>query len=505
MKSAKVKKDALGIKNTASKSARSARSAKSAASKSPENDDGFDLSTEPSKEMLDRLDAIKEEEAQNPIGDDEWNEFFYVYLKYIEENIGVCLKALPTGAPLKVLLSKSQTLAFLKGGYDNELNKDEKLDENIGYYNLLFSDFKDGTTNKLNGCVNINLLLKYVGYAVLKLAENHKKNSDNELIEFYRKIAIILELAVYPEIFLFYFEFLKKTTPIPYWYKGIWIRKQEYLGVIPKGEKRNYDKKFDTGLTRFVRNYIRRAIVYTRIQDVRKNQQAYPFAYENPYNLSPDPIIALQNPPLPLNGVYIYKDPDDDYHISSDDWKYIPDFLLPNNDLHTQVKEYKKPSEWNKPPPDWWIERTKTLLGFCWWTKRVNIDNKRKELEGTKKLAKWKQLNGILPGNYNGIAIAWDGNYEEYDNKGFVDAVAADDAEADAIAAKVSIPTGGNRSKSKSKANAKAETANKDLQLKKTPKIPKTPKTPKTPNTPKTPTKSSRKPRLSTAARAFTV
>ena len=532
MQSAKVQQKAVGISKPATKAAASKAAAtktpkaqkaqKATASKTPKTPkapnpfiEGFDLLTKPSQEMKDRLQAIKDEEAQYPMGDNEWNMFFLEYFKYIEENIENCLKKLPNDAPLKKLLNKSQTLSFLEGGYD----------DNTSFYELLFSEFKDGT-NKLNGCIKINFLLRYIGNAVLRLAEIHKENSGDKST-FYTKIVVILELAVYPEVFLFCFEEVRKSKPL--WNQCVWIRKQEYFGIIPKGEKRNYDKGFDTGLTRFIRNYIRRAIIYMRIEDIRKETISYQFGYENPYIWNINPINALQNPPLPLNSVYIYKDPDDDYDISSDDWKHIPDFLLPNNDLPRplQEKNYIDPKGWNKPPPDWWIDRTKTLLGFIWWKKGVNIESKRKALEGTKKLEKWKKLNSILPGNYENIAHLWDYEYKEYiPGKGFLAAVSADVAEADAIVAKTeadaivakaakakadadaiaakakadadAMSLGGNRSKSKTK----AETVNKNFQLK---KLPKTPKTPKTAKAAKTATKSSRKPRLSTAARALTV
>jgi hypothetical protein len=528
MQSANVQNSALGIKKPAPKTkvtASKVAASKVAASKVAKSSikDGYDLSTKPSQEMLDRSKAIKDEEEKYPIVDEEWILFFCEYFQYIDDNIDDCLKLLPDNAPLKALLSKSQTLPFLEGGYDNELKNDEHLDNNIGYYNLLFTQFKEGT-NKLKDCPKINLLLMYIGAAILRLAKNKESSIDN-LINFYRRIAVILELAVYPEVFLFRFQD-HNTAP------GIWIRKQEYFGVIPIGERRDYYKRFDAGLRGFVRNYIRRLIIYMRVK-----QTFYPLAYENPYIWSQNPIIALQNLPLPIGGVYKYNEPEDDYHISSHDWKYIPDFLLQNDVLHSEEKDYIDPKEWNKPPPDWWIERTKKLLGFSWWKKGVDVGKKGKALEGTKAIVKWKQLNGILPGNYDDIAHIWDIEYKKYTSgKKFVATVAADDAEADAIAAKTAMSIGGNRSKSKSK--AKVETVNKEFQLKKlpktptkpkTPKPPKPPKTPKTATTPKTPkpptkpktattpiipkpptkpktaTKSSRKPRLATIARAITV
>jgi len=536
MQSANVQNSALGIKKPAPKTkvaaskvaASKVAASKVAASKVAKSSikDGYDLSTEPSQEMLDRSKAIKDEEEKYPIVDEEWILFFCEYFQYIDDNIDDCLKLLPDNAPLKALLSKSQTLPFLEGGYDNELKNDEHLDNNIGYYNLLFTQFKDGT-NKLKDCPKINLLLMYIGAAILRLAKNKESSIDN-LINFYRRIAVILELAVYPEVFLFRFQD-HNTAP------GIWIRKQEYFGVIPIGERRDYYKRFDAGLRGFVRNYIRRLIIYMRVK-----KTFYPLAYENPYIWSQNPIIALQNLPLPIGGVYKYNEPEDDYHISSHDWKYIPDFLLQNDVLHSEEKDYIDPKGWNKPPPDWWIERTKKLLGFSWWKKGVDVGKKGKALEGTKAIVKWKQLNGILPGNYDDIAHIWDIEYKKYTSgKKFVATVAADDAEADAIAAKTAMSIGGNRSKSKSK--AKVETVNKEFQLKKLPKTPKTPTKPKTPKPPKTPTKpktpkpptkpktattatmptkpkpptkpktattpknSSRKPRLATIARAITV
>ena len=460
MSSAKVQQSVLGIKKSASKAPASksatskatASKAAAAASKvaaASKKDDpfvvGFDLQTKPAPKTLKIEKKNITEEKNFPINDARWVQFFYEYIQYIENNIGECLSKIPGHAPLKVCdLSKTD---LAEGGFDKDLDIDKALDYNIGLYELLFTQFKDGT-NKINSCTKLNLLLKYVGEAVLTIAQQHKNISIDELKEFYRKIAVILELAVYPEVFLHYmardskgvnnkvnFKIHNRKTHA--WYNGIWIRKQEYLGIVSKSEGRDYLKKIDTGLRGFVRNYIRRIIIYMRV-----NNTSYPLGYELPYNWSHDPQITINNPPLPKDGVYKFNKPKEDYHICRDDWKYIPDFLLPKNGegACSLRKEYIDPSGWNKPPPEWWIKRTKELLGFAWWEKGVNIEAFRERLAGheeiveemkaklvegkvklvrvrvkivgTKALAKWKKLNCILEENYYFYETLWEEEFK---------------------------------------------------------------------------------------------
>ena len=459
MSSAKVQQSVLGIKKSASKApASKSATSKAAASKvaaaskaaaTNKKDDpfvvGFDLLTKPAPKTLKIEKKNITEEKNFPINDARWVQFFYEYIQYIENNIGECLSKIPGQAPLKVCdLSKTD---LAEGGFDKDLDIDKALDYNIGLYELLFTQFKDGT-NKINSCTKLNLLLKYVGEAVLTIAQQHKNISIDELKEFYRKIAVILELAVYPEVFLHYMSrdskgvnnkvnFKVHNRKTHAWYNGIWIRKQEYLGVVSKSEGRDYLKKIDTGLRGFVRNYIRRIIIYMRV-----NNTSYPLGYELPYNWSHDPQITINNPPLPKDGVYKFNKPKEDYHICRDDWKYIPDFLLPKNGegACSLRKEYIDPSGWNKPPPEWWVKRTKELLGFAWWEKGVNIEAFRERLAGheeiveemkaklvegkvklvrvrvkivgTKALAKWKKLNCILEENYYFYETLWEEEFK---------------------------------------------------------------------------------------------
>lgn len=468
MSSAKVQQNVLGIKKSVSKApASKSATSKAAASKAAaaaskvaaaaskvaaatsKKDDpfvvGFDLLTKPAPKTLKIEKKNITEEKNFPINDARWVQFFYEYIQYIENNIGECLSKIPGHAPLKVCdLSKTD---LAEGGFDKDLDIDITLDYNIGLYELLFTQFKDGT-NKINSCTKLNLLLKYVGEAVLTIAQQHKNISIDELKEFYRKIAVILELAVYPEVFLHYMardskgvnnkvNFKVHNRKTHAWYNGIWIRKQEYLGVVSKSEGRDYLKKLDTGLRGFVRNYIRRIIIYMRV-----NNTSYPLGYELPYNWSHDPQITINNPPLPKDGVYKFNKPKEDYHICRDDWKYIPDFLLPKNGegACSLRKEYIDPSGWNKPPPEWWIKRTKELLGFAWWEKGVNIEAFRERLAGheeiveemkaklvegkvklvrvrvkivgTKALAKWKKLNCILEENYYFYETLWEEEFK---------------------------------------------------------------------------------------------
>ena len=465
MSSAKVQQNVLGIKKSASKApASKSATSKAAASKAAaaaskvaatnKKDDpfvvGFDLLTKPAPKTLKIEKKNTTEEKNFPINDARWVQFFCEYIQYIENNIGECLSKIPGHAPLKVCdLSKTD---LTSGGFDKDLDMDITLDYNIGLYELLFTQFKDGT-NKINSCTKLNLLLKYVGEAVLTIAQQHKNISIDELKEFYRKIAVILELAVYPEVFLHYMardskgvnnnvNFKVHNRKTHAWYNGIWIRKQEYLGVVSKSEGRDYLKKIDTGLRGFVRNYIRRIIIYMRV-----NNTSYPLGYELPYNWSNDPQITINNPPLPKDGVYKFNNPKEDYHICRDDWKYIPDFLLPKNGegACSLRKEYIDPSRWNKPPPEWWIKRTMELLGFAWWDyKGTDIDKYidefriklagpeeiveemkaklvegkvklvrvRVKIVGTKALAKWKKLNCILEENYYFYETLWEEEFK---------------------------------------------------------------------------------------------
>jgi hypothetical protein len=374
------------------------------------------LPTKLTDKQRQKIARMKDEELKFSINDEDWVVFFCEYFEYIGKNISVCLKKIP-GVSHKV--SDFYSIDLDAGGFDNVFDNQGTLNFNIGLYDALFKQFKDGT-NKINNCKKLNLLLSYIGDAVLRIANYHKRTSINSLIEFYRKIATILEIAVYPEIFMHYmtgdstgntteidFSFHNKATHS--WYIGIWLRKQEFLGVI-SGNGMNYLKKYDEGLRLFVRNYIRRLISYMRIYG--KN---YPLGYEVPYNYSSNVKDVIRFP-LPYDGVYKFAKSKENYYISRSDWDNIPNILLPSEAVwESFFKKYKEPKEWNNPPPKWWIDRTVSMLdGFEWWQMNAAAIQRRSDnLEGTKKLTKWLALNSILPEQIDSYDELWEVDNED--------------------------------------------------------------------------------------------
>jgi hypothetical protein len=374
------------------------------------------LPTELTDKQRQKIARMKDDELKFSINDEDWVVFFCEYFEYIGKNMSVCLKKIP-GVRNKV--SDFYSIDLDAGGFDNVFDNQGTLNFNIGLYDALFKQFKDGT-NKINNCKKLNLLLSYIGDAVLRIADYHKRTSINSLIEFYRKIATILEIAVYPEIFMHYmtgdstgntteidFSFHNKATHS--WYIGIWLRKQEFLGVI-SGNGMNYLKKYDEGLRLFVRNYIRRLISYMRIYG--KN---YPLGYEVPYNYSSDVKDVIRFP-LPYDGVYKFAKSKENYYISRSDWDNIPNILLPSEAVwESFFKKYKEPKEWNNPPPKWWIDRTISMLdGFEWWQMNAAAIQRRSDnLEGTKKLTKWLALNSILPEQIDSYDELWEVDNED--------------------------------------------------------------------------------------------
>ncbi len=359
------------------------------------------LSTELTDKQKQKIARNIEDELKYPINDEDWVVFFCEYFEYIEKNMGVCFKKIPGLSHLRV--SDMHKVDLVAGGFDDVFDNQDTLNFNIGLYDALFEQFKDGT-NKINNCKKINLLLSYIGGAVLRIANYHKKTSINSLIEFYRRIASILELAVYPEVFMHYMtgDSTGNTTKIDFsyhnksthsWYIGIWMRKQEFLG-IKSIHGINFSKKYDEGLRLFVRNFIRRLISYMRIYG--KN---YPLGYEVPYEYSSD-VKKVVKYPLPFEGIYRNNKQKENYYISRSDWDNIPNILLPSEAVwESFFKKYKEPKDWDNPPPKWWIDRTVSMLdGFEWW--QINaaaIQRKSDSLEGTKKLTKWLAINSILP------------------------------------------------------------------------------------------------------------
>jgi hypothetical protein len=240
------------------------------------------------------------------------------------------------------------------------------------------------------------------------------------LIEFYRKIATIIEIGVYPEVFLHYMtgDSTGHTHAVDLnyhgqakmaFYTGIWVRKQEFLGVVTS-EGKNYWRKLDNGLRLFTRNYMRRLITY-----MRSYNATYPLGYELPYNYSADPTKIVKTP-LPLKGVYQYSAPPDNYYISRDDWNYIPNIFLPDNCAwNSRDKDYIDPTRWNHPPPPWWIERTVELFEETeWWhVKDSVVEAISTRLRGTVRHKKWMAINCILPQQYDSYNEIWDVEYED--------------------------------------------------------------------------------------------
>lgn len=380
-------------------------------------DNGFDLSTELSKKSKDQIAKNTKDQETYKIVDEDWVDFFCDFIDYIQNNIDLCLSKIHGLNHLKIEHLYKVNLSA--GGFDEEFNNDLKHNYNIGLYEELFRQFKDGT-NKINYCDRINNLLSYIGTAILRIADNYKRTSKNELVEFYRKIAVTLELAVYPEIFLHYMtddstghthniDGKFKKHPKYNKYMGIWLRKQEYLGVVTHNRK-DYWKKFDSGLRLFIRNYIRRLIVYMRTYNI-----SYPLGYEVPYNYSEKPEKVVKYP-LPYNGVHKFTTTLYYYYINFDDWQHIPNILLPNIARMTSLtKYYISPDKWKNPPPDWWIERVSKLFGGVnWWDIPLQrIEEISIDLKGSKQLAKWIKLNGIVRENYQAMSELWDAEYED--------------------------------------------------------------------------------------------
>ena len=363
---------------------------------------------------------IKDDEAKFPITDEQWVVFFCEYFDFIENNIGLCLLNIP--ALHNVSISDLYKVGIDGGGFDNAFDNYGDTNLNIGLYYSLLTQFRDGT-NKINGCHKINLLLSYVGKALLRMAGIYNSKSANDLIAFFRKIVVILELSVFQEVFLYYMtgDSTGHTHKIdkrhPAWYIGIWLRKQEYLGVVTSKGK-NFRIKYDNGLRLFVRNYLNRVITY-----MRTYSSNYPLGYEKPYDYSAD-IKRVLRDPLPYNGEHKFNERMHYYYISKDDWDCIPNFLLPEDAKWISfAKNFKHPSKWRNPPEQWWIKRIEDkeglLGGFDWWNSGTDEEEKFKErLEGTKNLAKWLAINGTLPEQYELHSKLWDADNKDFEEAG---------------------------------------------------------------------------------------
>ena len=387
--------------------------------------DGYKLSTDLTKKSQNLIARNAQEYIDYPINSEDWIVFFCDYFDYIQNNIDPCLSKIKGLSHLTI--GDLYKVDLSGGGFDSEFDNFEKVNYNIGLYEALFTQFKDGT-NKINNCVRLNLLLSYIGAAVQRMAGHYNKTSANALIEFYRKIATILEIAVYPEVFLHYMTGDSTghthTIDLNYhgqakeaFYTGIWVRKQEFLGVVTS-EGKNYWRKLDNGMRLFVRNYIRRLITY-----MRSYNATYPLDYEVPYNYSADPAKVARYP-LPVEGAYKYSAPPENYYISRDDWNFIPNIFLPDNCAwNSRDKDYIDPTRWNHPPPLWWIERTVELFEETeWWrVKDSVVEAISTRLRGTVRHKKWMAINCILPQQYESYNDIWDVEYEDERDEGEID------------------------------------------------------------------------------------
>ena len=384
--------------------------------------DGYKLSTDLTKKSQNLIAMNEKEYSDYPINSEDWIVFFCDYFDYIQNNIDPCLSKIKGLSHLTI--ADLYKVDLSGGGFDSEFDNFDKLNYNIGLYEALFTQFKDGT-NKINNCIRLNLLLSYIGAAVNRMAGHYNKTSANALIEFYRKIATIIEIGVYPEVFLHYMtgDSTGHTHAVDLnyhgqakmaFYTGIWVRKQEFLGVVTS-EGKNYWRKLDNGLRLFTRNYMRRLITY-----MRSYNATYPLGYELPYNYSADPTKIVKTP-LPLKGVYQYSAPPDNYYISRDDWNYIPNIFLPDNCAwNSRDKDYIDPTRWNHPPPPWWIERTVKLFEETeWWhVKDSVVEAISTRLRGTVRHKKWMAINCILPQQYDSYNEIWDVEYEDERDEG---------------------------------------------------------------------------------------
>lgn len=387
-----------------------------------EEEDGFDIDLELSDRAKEEIQKIVDDENNNPVTDEQWILFFCEYLLYIENNISLCLSKIPE---LQYVSINDLINADLnEGGFDKAFDIPSDIQFNIQLYYALFTQIRD-RKNEIVDCRRLNLLLSYVGSAVILIGEQYNKISSSHLTNFLRKIVVILELSVFQQVFLLYMtgDSTGNTHRVDFehhhdflthrWYIGIWIRKQEFLGVLTRKGK-HPRKKYDNGLRLFVRNFLNRIILY-----MRKYCSNYPLGHIKPYEHSCN-IKKVERDPLPYKAVPQVSTRMEYYYISRADWDYIPNFLLPasaEEESLSSNKEKKHPSEWNNKPDQWWIDRIedkKGLLGgFTWWESGTDVNEFEKRLKYTKELAKWLAINGTLPEQYEEHSKLWDADFEE--------------------------------------------------------------------------------------------
>ena len=335
--------------------------------------EGYTLSVKPSHKLK---NVYIQQEILQPIDEKRLVEFFKDYLSTIYENID------GDNGYLEMIIGKKNMKGFserilAEDGYDRvfESKRLETITRNIARYGELFTQFSVfGDTEKkgsgrLNGSTKLNLLISYIGKAVIHLTTG---KSVEELKAFYRKIVVVLELAVEPKVFKHFF----MNAGMKVKHAEIYGRSQEYLGIY---ETWSEYKNYDAGIRKFVVNYVRRAVLY-----MRKYDKTYDFGYELPYNYSHELSKALKFP-LPLNGVYQYGPGPQYYEVSKLDWDFIPNVLLEPGCCDENIKHLNiPPGDWHNPPTKLWRETAVKLFENTEWWKAT--PEKIKEI--TEKIAK---------------------------------------------------------------------------------------------------------------------
>ena len=401
--------------------------------------EGWPLSTAIPKSLD---SALKKKEKLPPIHNQETVlvDFFVDYLNTIRLNIEEYLKAGDSGKTVDSL----SKLKITNGGFDRafqythekgvDFNR-KKVTFNLDIYNRLFTQFakfgNPGSDNKENGMrlnggtkLRLNLLISYLGKAVLRLVEKCG-GDEKQLKELYSKIVVVLELAVEPNIFLHFMKQAKNKTK----YKVIRERSQEYFGIYKK-ETWDDKKDYDAGIRKFVLNYVRRLIIYMKTYD-----KEYDLGYEKPYNYSSNSAEALTFP-LPEDGVYKYAEYKPHFRIHPLDFDFIPDALLihynklpATTNKRYQFKHYFDPTESDRSksafyviPDKDWVKEAVELFGGEWWKMPPNVVEARSTyLLSTKEQSQWTNLHMYDKEEYDEMLKTWYDEYgEDYDENGLL-------------------------------------------------------------------------------------
>lgn len=393
--------------------------------------EGWPLSTAIPKSLE---NALKKKQKLPPIENQEivLVDFFVDYLNTIYRNIEGYLKA---GGSGKTVDSLSK-LKITNGGFDRAFQyTSDKVTFNLDIYNRLFTQFakfgKPGSDNeesgmRLNGGtkLRLNLLISYLGKAVLRLVEKCE-NDEEKLKALYSKIVVVLELAVEPNIFLHFMNQSINKTKNKTKYKVIWERSQEYFGIY---ETWNDKKDYDAGIRKFVLNYVRRLIIYMKTYN-----KEYDLGYEKPYNYSSNSAEALTFP-LPEDGVYKYTEHKPHFRIHPLDFDFIPDALLihynklpATTNKRYQFKHYFDPTERDRSksnfhliPDEVWVKEAVTFFGGKWWEMPPNVvEDRSTYLLSTKEQSQWTNLHMYGEEEYEAMLRTWYDEYgEDYDENG---------------------------------------------------------------------------------------